>query len=753
MISRVVTLPMVMVLFALVAGIYSVVVPPYEAPDEIWHMAFIHHLVTEREMPVSEPNTTALFRQQGTQSPGYYIAAALLTSWIDQSDFPARYAQTHPHAAIGQPERLYRNYFLHDSSESFPWQGAILALHLTRFFSIGLGMVTLWSVYQTIRTITGDSDHAKRTALLGTALLAFIPQFVFISAMANNDNAINATAALLIWRLTVALKGAQTRQLPTLRDVAGIGLWVGLGVLSKASGLWLIVVALVVLGIVAYRAGAGWWWLRNAGLVLGITVLLSGWWFVHNYQLYGDPSASNIWFSNILLRNRPATWRTLVYSEWESLEHSFWGLFGWFNVAYPTWLYRGFQLVELLILSGLGIWLWRTIRRGAFQTTPFGPKAGTLLLVIWLLCLTISWAGFFRVAPAAQGRYFFPASATLALGMGIGLGAWRPTAHAPRLLAWGLAGGLFGLSLITPFWLIYPAYTPAPVLAELPATATPLDLTFGDTMHLVGYEVTPTTLAPSTPIDLTLYWRALRPIEANYSISIKGFGQALRHDTVAEDNSYPDAGRRATSDWTTEGIIVDRWRIWMSGESVPPTLARLTVELFLRDEATGAPGEPLPITMAGMPVASPYYFGEVVVRDEPRTIPPADFTFRPIEPALTLTDTTATLNFVWEVGNTLPQNYQMLVHLVEDPAQPPLATGDAPPVEGNFPTTYWQAGDRILQTATLTLPSDLPPGTYLIYVGLYDLATGERVVGEGDTREWNIATVAWDGERWRDETP
>lgn len=752
--SRFISLPLLLGLFALVAGIYSVVVPPYEAPDEIWHMAFIHHLVTEGEMPVSEPNTTALFRQQGTQSPAYYLAAALLTSWIEQSDFPTRYAEVHPHAAIGGgPDPIKRTYFLHDPSEGFPWQGAILALHLTRFFSIGLGMVTLWASYQTIRAIVGESDHAHRTAFLGTALLAFIPQFVFISAMANNDNAINATAALVLWRLVLALKGAERGELPTGKALVGLGLLVGLGVLSKASGLWLVIVSLAVLGVVAYRTECRGWWLSSAGIVLGLTFLISGWWFIRNYQLYGDPSASNIWFTNILLRNNPATWRTLVFSEWESLDHSFWGLFGWFNVAYPTWLYRTFQLLEIVILAGLGLWLWHKIRRGSFQKQAFGAKAGTLLLILWLICLILSWAGFFRVAPAAQGRYFFPAAPTLALGMALGLGVWRRKPEASRYVAWGVAAGLFGLSVITPFWLIYPAYTPSSVLATLPPSATPLTLTFGNSMQLIGYEVTPTTVAPSHPIELTLYWQALRPMAENYSISIKGFGQALRHETVAEDNSYPDAGRWATSDWQVGDIIVDRWRIWMSGESVTPTLAKLTVELFLLDTGTGTPSDPLPITVDGVTVASPYHFANVVVREENPRVPPADFVFRPATPTLMLTDTLATLTFTWEVGNALPADYQMLVHLVGDPTQPPLATGDAPPVEGNFPTSYWQAGDKIAQTAMLTLPTDLPVGSYPIYVGLYDLATGERMVGEGTTREWQIATVTWDGERWRNGTP
>ncbi len=747
-------LPVVLVLFALVAGLYSVTVPPYEAPDEIWHMAFVHHLVTEREMPVSEANTTALFRQQGTQSPAYYLVAALLTFPVDQSDFPALYARTHPHAAVGGgPDPIRRTYFLHPPGEGFPWQGALLALHITRFFSITLGIITLWAVYQTLHTLTGDSDHARRTALLGTALLAFIPQFVFISAMANNDNAINAIAALLMWRLVHALKGSQRGQLPTTQDVLVIGLLVGAGVMSKASGAWLILIALVVLGVVAYLAKNRRWGFQSAAVVMAVTLVISGWWFLRNFQLYGDLTASNIWFSNILLRNRPATWRTLLYSEWESLDHSFWGLFGWFNVAYPTWLYRGFQLLELMILIGLAIWLWRKIRSGAWSHTGFAARAGTLLLVAWLICLGLSWAAFFRVAPAAQGRYFFPASSTLALGMVLGLGAWRPTEKAPRAVAWGVAAGLFGLSLITPLWLIQPAYAPSPLLTTLPAGATPLDLTFGDAMHLVGYEVTPTTFAPGQPMDLTLYWQALRPMSENYSVSIKGFGQAVRHDTVSEDNSYPDAGRWATSHWPQDGIIVDRWRIWMSGESVLPTLARLTVEVFLLDITTGAPGAPLPITVGGVAVPSPFQFGTVVLRQDAPAPPPADFLFRPVAPTLALTETTATLTFTWEVGNTLPQEYQMLVHLVDDPGEPPLATGDAAPVEGNFPTTYWQPGDRIPQTAMLTLPTEVAAGTYPIYVGLYDLATGQRVAGEGETREWVIGRVTWDGERWSRATP
>ena len=187
--------------FVLLAGLYSVVVPPFETPDEIWHYAFIQHLAAGRGLPVSEPNTQALWRQQGVQAPGYYLAAAALTAVIGQDDFPAIYGRANPHAAIGQPgATANRNYLIHHADEGWPWRGSILALHLARFFSVFLGAVTLWATYRVLALITD-----RRWALVGTALVGFIPQFIFISAAASNDNAINALAALVLWRLVALL--------------------------------------------------------------------------------------------------------------------------------------------------------------------------------------------------------------------------------------------------------------------------------------------------------------------------------------------------------------------------------------------------------------------------------------------------------------------------------------------------------------------------------------------------------------------
>ncbi|MCB0112537.1 MAG: glycosyltransferase family 39 protein, partial [Caldilineaceae bacterium] len=178
---------LLLVLFILLTTTYTILTPPFETPDEIWHFAFVQHVATGQGLPVSAPNTQALWRQQGVQAPGYYLAAAALTAWIDQSDFPEIYARANPHRAIGQPDAPgNRNYLIHyPDAEGWPWRGSILALHVARFFSVVLGAVTIYAVYRTISLLLGGS-----AALLGAAFVAFIPQFVFISAAASNDNAI-----------------------------------------------------------------------------------------------------------------------------------------------------------------------------------------------------------------------------------------------------------------------------------------------------------------------------------------------------------------------------------------------------------------------------------------------------------------------------------------------------------------------------------------------------------------------------------
>ncbi len=55
------------------------------------------------------------------------------------------------------------------------------------------------------------------------------------------------------------------------------------------------------------------------------------------------------------------------------------------------------------------------------------------------------------------------------------------------------------------------------------------------------------------------------------------------------------------------------------------------------------------------------------------------------------------------------------------------AQQDAQPLQGEYPTQFWEMGEKIRDSHRLHLPWTLPGGTYSLRVGLYDLATGARL--------------------------
>ena len=51
---------------------------------------------------------------------------------------------------------------------------------------------------------------------------------------------------------------------------------------------------------------------------------------------------------------------------------------------------------------------------------------------------------------------------------------------------------------------------------------------------------------------------------------------------------------------------------------------------------------------------------------------------------------------------------------------------DAPPLQNDYPTSLWDAGDVIIDPHLLDL-STLPPGDYQVLTGLYNFTTGDRL--------------------------
>ncbi|MEP7293074.1 MAG: hypothetical protein ABI835_14930, partial [Chloroflexota bacterium] len=78
---------LILAAYLVLATTYSVTTPIFEASDELWHYPMVQYLATHGlALPPQEIGVVTAWRQEGSQPPLYYLAAAVLTTPIDTSD-------------------------------------------------------------------------------------------------------------------------------------------------------------------------------------------------------------------------------------------------------------------------------------------------------------------------------------------------------------------------------------------------------------------------------------------------------------------------------------------------------------------------------------------------------------------------------------------------------------------------------------------------------------------------------------------
>jgi hypothetical protein len=80
----------------------------------------------------------------------------------------------------------------------------------------------------------------------------------------------------------------------------------------------------------------------------------------------------------------------------------------------------------------------------------------------------------------------------------------------------------------------------------------------------------------------------------------------------------------------------------------------------------------------------------------------------------------------WRALTRLEKDYTIFAHLVDARGEI-VAGADAPPRQGDFPTSKWRAHDVIPDSIIISIEPDVPPGEYRLLIGLYELATMQRV--------------------------
>ncbi len=732
----------ILALFLALGSAYSAVNPLFESPDEVWHYEYVRWLVEGHGLPRPEQVGSAAWHQEGSQPPLYYLAAALITAPIPTGNTEAviRY---NPHAAVGLPDSFgNKNVMVHGSADAWPWRGVALAAHAARFFSVLLGSVTVLSAYGTARVII---PRRKALAALAAALVAFNPQFLFISAAVNNDNLVIAASAAGVW-LAVWLVGKYGRRpsedhssreddgASSAWDRTGPGVWelsllgalAGVAALAKLSGLALVGLAGLALLIIAWRRATPWRTLLIWGLVTGTGMLITaGWWYGRNLVLYGDPLGLQAMFDILPRRAAPPSPAELL-ARGQGVWRSAWAVFGWFNVAADDWLYNVYTVLSLAGLVGLVVaWPMRRLfgpragrpaDRGQAEAmtmggAPAGPHSGQLLLLTtWLVVVVLALVTWAQMR-YPQGRLLFPAISSAAVLLALGLAGWFPgKLYAPLAVLAASALGLLAAVALT-HW-IAPAYAPPELLPLTAQVPQAMSANFGGQVQLAGYQLEQDQAQPGETIYLTLYWRALQRPASDYSIFIHLLDE--NEITQAQNDTYPGSGSLPTSDWPLDRVIPDRHAVQIPATAPAPNRLRITVGVY--DFTSGAR---LPVDgqaqlalgyvdLTPRPSADGLPNPLQVNFEDQIALVGFDLDKRVLRPGEDLT-----LSLWWEALAQPPtKDYTAFTHLVLPPGSVWAGT-DKPLQNAEGTASHWQPGRPVEEQFRLALPAEAPEGVLL----------------------------------------
>ncbi len=94
----------------------------------------------------------------------------------------------------------------------------------------------------------------------------------------------------------------------------------------------------------------------------------------------------------------------------------------------------------------------------------------------------------------------------------------------------------------------------------------------------------------------------------------------------------------------------------------------------------------------------------------------------------------------WRALALMETPYTVFVHLL-DAQDKVVASGDAEPGNGEFPTTGWIENEYIADVHTINIPDTLPASPYQIEIGWYDPATNTRLKTPDDQNRVILTTV------------
>jgi len=258
----------------------------------------------------------------------------------------------------------------------------------------------------------------------------------------------------------------------------------------------------------------------------------------------------------------------------------------------------------------------------------------------------------------------------------------------------------------------------APTRVNLAALPHRTQIDFENGIRLLGYDVPP-TLRPGTPAPISLFWQTMRGLDKEYAVIVQI--QDARGNILATTQAAPARGIYPTTRWQAGEVVRDPQTITLRG-SAPDGDYRIAVALI--DAATGTR---TPTHEIGTIVAQgrTHYFGAPSPSNKSNAR--LGDLARLVGYDLKYDQRALRLVLYWQALAPSETAYTVFVHVV-DANGTIRAQGDHIPGAGAYPTTTWIKGEYLVDVYDITIPRDAPSGEYSFRIGMYDAATGARLL-------------------------
>jgi 4-amino-4-deoxy-L-arabinose transferase-like glycosyltransferase len=439
------------------AACWSVITPPFQAPDEPSHFAYVQLLAETGRLPTSsrfafsqeEEAALADLRQSQVrwhpEVETISSASALQRLRGDLASPLSRVGVGDAGAATGEPPAYY-------ALETIPYYlgsgGTLLGqLELMRLVSALMGGLTALFCYLFVRESLPAAPWAWTVGGLAVALF---PLLGFTSGAVTPDAMLFAVSAATFFCLARAFRRGLTR-----RRALAIGALAALGLLTKLNFVGLLPGVLLALAVLAFRGVRPRTGAHRSRRVLGSAALASAIalsplcvYALHNlsqgHALFGRLSASvhHSTASQSLIGEASYVWQLYLprlpgmarYFPGLFPTRELWfdravGLYGWLDTAFPPWVYD-FALVAAGLVAALAVAASidnrRALRRRVPELLVYLVMAAGVLVLVGVssrMAETVEGTSF------AQPRYLLPMLALFGAALALaarGARRWGP---------------------------------------------------------------------------------------------------------------------------------------------------------------------------------------------------------------------------------------------------------------------------------------------------------------------------------------